>query len=849
MRNLLHCSYLLFIFLIFANQSFAQETGTLIVTYQTDNQGYRLDRIRFWLINDKQEKTLYPKKDEFVANSPLGKERTVVISHLPAGRYTIQFLTPNADRFFEPVPARQFELEAGEVVKIDQEIRPNQAVSKPQAIDLLTTNFPYHFPASLASLAYIAPPPLNQRSFFSLKSNLEEAEWKLFRNERPFFVGRGSIQHFPLIPGNYHLVAEEMPGYTVHTSPKGIIAIYPGQEATAEIFYQRDTGYIAIDVSLSMPLNFKIISQDSAQRTIEEKISPKEGRIRWKSDPLFTGSYTIIYHIPNSPPQTQLLTLTKGQLALLNPQFKFKGSIEIVTDSPEASFTLKGQNGAVIGQGHGLSYTFKDLSPGNYSVTFSAPHGSFYSAPANQSVQIENNQAQHIQVQYHKEGRIILSSNMEQFTALIEPLDGQKSPYQEKVTNRTKMLYLPTGKYRISFEAPQTAPLGPIEIDVKPFSTQNVYLASKSNKVNEAIPTAASKSGVAIISNLPQAGFTLYDLNQTAALPKHYEGKSVFIPLLESKEFKIVFDSIPNYTTPQSQVIAHDSGKLTQVEVTYQSGDSFGIVPAGTAIIGDPFKDNIQNERPAKHIYIAEFAIGVYEVTNAQFATWLNQAFKTKEVMWHPTLKGHLINQKGFLICRTMEGNPLAQIMTLQTVANPLFVSLPSKENYPVIEVSWYGAEAYCHTHHYRLPTEDEWEKAAGMALPRADGKLTRFKYGFGQDTIDRTWANYKDQPNGQVATTPIGFYNGIHALPLRAQDHKQLLTHNAKSPVGAYDMSGNVWEWVASGDDLHKIVKGGCYDSLSSGVRVSERLSLPANYADIYTGFRVAKESAFETP
>ncbi len=59
--------------------------------------------------------------------------------------------------------------------------------------------------------------------------------------------------------------------------------------------------------------------------------------------------------------------------------------------------------------------------------------------------------------------------------------------------------------------------------------------------------------------------------------------------------------------------------------------------------------------------------------------------------------------------------------------------------------------------------------------------------------------------------------------------------------------MSGNVWEWVASWDEtssarINKIVKGGCYDSLPQGVRVSERLALPPEYLDIYTGFRVAQ-------
>ena len=115
-------------------QGVSPDTGTIIVTYQTDLTASetseqinparkRFDRIRFWLINDQEERTLYPKKDEFVSNRHAPNERTVVITHLPVGDYRIEFLIPNTDQIFEDPPVRHATLSAGGVVKIDQAIR------------------------------------------------------------------------------------------------------------------------------------------------------------------------------------------------------------------------------------------------------------------------------------------------------------------------------------------------------------------------------------------------------------------------------------------------------------------------------------------------------------------------------------------------------------------------------------------------------------------------------------------------------------------------------------------------------------------------------------------------------
>lgn len=301
----------------------------------------------------------------------------------------------------------------------------------------------------------------------------------------------------------------------------------------------------------------------------------------------------------------------------------------------------------------------------------------------------------------------------------------------------------------------------------------------------------------------------------------------------------------PRLNRIQTSFISNHQEKISKLT------DLFVQVPAGLAIIGDPFTDNLQNERPAQKIYVPEFSIGIYEVTNAQYAHWLSGALESHKIKIKDSNQGELINLQGQTLCKTIEAHPLSQLKFQKKDNKISVIPIAGKEQYPVILVSWYGAQAYCQDKGYRLPTETEWEKAAGMSFSSEHEKLTRFKYGFGQNLINLTWANYRENETSPelpvVLTTPVGFYNGINDLPSLKPNSPQIKTHDAKSPIGGYDMSGNVWEWV----NLHKeesiplefsVVKGGCYDSLAEGVRVSERIVLPLSHLDIYTGFRVAK-------
>jgi formylglycine-generating enzyme required for sulfatase activity len=261
---------------------------------------------------------------------------------------------------------------------------------------------------------------------------------------------------------------------------------------------------------------------------------------------------------------------------------------------------------------------------------------------------------------------------------------------------------------------------------------------------------------------------------------------------------------------------------------------SWVTIPAGEFFQG-------QHDHQTEVFY--DYEIMVTDVTNAQFAAFLNEAFAdgsigfedANPVGYYPGDEFHGYEHEeeiseGMYLLAALD-DPENRI-----TFNSKYLPVTAYANHPVTHVTWFGAKAYCEYYDWRLPIEIEWEKAA-----RGAEDTRAFPWG---DTLEPENANYYSSHDifektfgKQGSTTPVGFYNG--------STYEGFTTTDSPSPYGLYDMAGNVWQWTG---DVYKgqhyrYMRGGSKDTYGYNLRVWTRNSAGPEYYSPAVGFRCARD------
>ena len=249
------------------------------------------------------------------------------------------------------------------------------------------------------------------------------------------------------------------------------------------------------------------------------------------------------------------------------------------------------------------------------------------------------------------------------------------------------------------------------------------------------------------------------------------------------------------------------------------------------------------HEGPVREVQVSAFLIAPTTVTNGQFRQFVRDSgylTDAERVGWSFVFHH---------FCRTTDRGTSTQ----QVDAVPWWIAvegacwrrpegarstIKSRENHPVVHVTWHDAKAFCEWAGCRLPFETEWEFAAR-------GGLSQKRFPWGNELTPggshrcNIWQGRFPDTNtcddGYAGTAPVDAFE--------------------PNGYGLYNVAGNVWEWCEDwfGTDhpspqfrTGKVLKGGsylCHESYCNRYRVAARYANAPNASTGNCGFRVARD------
>lgn len=244
-------------------------------------------------------------------------------------------------------------------------------------------------------------------------------------------------------------------------------------------------------------------------------------------------------------------------------------------------------------------------------------------------------------------------------------------------------------------------------------------------------------------------------------------------------------------------------------------------------------RDIFEREQPARAVVVDAFFLDASEVSNAALARWLGRSgARTSDGR-------NVLDAEGRLL---VDLHPLHGGVARE---GGDFHARAGREDLPAVQVTWWGASAYCLAQGKRLPSEAEWEAAARG--PAAPDQPLLFPWGTGKPTCDGV--AFGGGPKGACPSLTGPRPVGTAPADLTAD--------------GIHDLGGNVGEWVhdgfvapyqACGEGTCKnpvvepeaasprVIRGGDWAQAADACRLAGRSRRPPDKAEINVGFRCAK-------
>ena len=256
-----------------------------------------------------------------------------------------------------------------------------------------------------------------------------------------------------------------------------------------------------------------------------------------------------------------------------------------------------------------------------------------------------------------------------------------------------------------------------------------------------------------------ETAMTNYDMTFSAIIIPHtseeYSNRTLVLNI-SGKEYtwnipaSEVFNKGNNYTYP---VTVNEAG--IEIGIPTEIPIETVHILAGTFMMGSPTSEGgYLNETQHEVTLTRDFYMSKYEITNTQYADFLNAVGIRENGIWvdgqYPSAKLVETNSEEGVVYN-----------------NGIWIPATNKEDNPIVNVTWYGADEFARWSGGSLPTEAQWEYAC-----RA-GTTTPYSFGDNTDAPDEyIWYNlnssYESHPGGE----------------------------KKPNSWGLYDMHGNVGEW-----------------------------------------------------